>query len=956
MSHKQRPTLIMVDGHALAYRQFYALPVETFSTRDGEPTNATYGFARTILDILDKDRPEYLLVTFDRGMSGRDELFPDYKGTREKMPDELRTQMVRIHELVEAFNIPILEVDGFEADDLLGTLASQAEDQDLDVLIITGDRDLLQLVSAHTTVRLPPGRWNKSNQDFDPAAFREKYDLEPAQLVDLKAIMGDSSDNIPGVKGIGEKGATLLLQTYQTLEGIYHNLESLPKGQRSKLEANRETAFLSQKLARIQRDAPVSLALDACVAHDFDRQDVASLFQALEFRSLFRRLTQEEEPTAAAEADGPQQLSMFGDEAQTNVKAAAPLATPDGPIVETVKTIIVQDEQALASLAKTLHGASAISFDVETTSTDQMRAKLVGIALAVQADTGYYIPVGHTPPPGEGQDALLDEAALQQLPLETVLETIRGPLTDPDIPKYAHNGKYDLVVLRRYGLAVTPIRFDTMIAEWLSNPNTRNKGLKNLAFVRLGIEMTPIEDLIGSGRGQITIDRVPVERAAPYAAADAGITFQLVGELAPELEEKRVKKLYDELEMPLIPILADMEMAGVLLDTDFLAEMSAELADRLGTLEQDIYDLSGGYGPFNINSPKQLNDVLFGKLQLPTEGIKKTTHGFSTAADVLENLRDKHEIVAHILEHRELTKLKGTYVDALPELVNPATGRLHTSFNQTGTVTGRISSDNPNLQNIPIRTELGRRIRKAFLAPKGHVLLAVDYSQVELRVLAHVSQDPTLLDAFRQGLDIHRTTAATVNDIPFDEVTYDQRRFAKSVNFGLLYGMGAFRLARDSDLTLAQAETFIANYFRQFPRVRDYLDDTKLRAADQGYLETLLGRRRYFPELQQSGSGRSLIRQRAERQAINMPIQGTAADIMKLAMINLHQKLQASSLQVRSLLQVHDELVLEVAEDAVHEAGALVRETMEQAFSLNAPLKADAQYGHNWLEMEPLAG
>ena len=957
MTDTSRPILIMIDGHALAYRQFFALPIESFSTREGEPTNATYGFARTLLDVLEKDRPRYLLVAFDQGMSGRDQLYSAYKGTRDKMPDELRLQMQRIHQLVEAFNIPILEVQGYEADDLLGTLARQAEAAGLDVLIITGDRDLLQLVTDHTHVRLPPGRWSKSDQTYDPEAFRQQYRLEPWQLIDLKALVGDSSDNIPGVKGIGEKGATSLLQTYGTLEGIYEHLDSLPKGQGSKLATEREMAFLSQQLARIRCDAPVSLDLDACLAHDYDRDRVAELFRELEFRTLIRRLPSADEEAATADAGQPTQLRLFGGDDRP-VPPPTPSAAPSGPIAEVVRTITVQDEAALQSLVQALSRAEAIAFDVETTSTDQMRAERVGIALAVAPDEGYYIPVGHTPRPAEGQEALLDEMAIRQLPLETVINALKAPLTDPNIPKYAHNGKYDLIVLRRYGLDVTPIRFDTMIAEWLSDPASRNKGLKNLAFVRLGIEMTPIEDLIGSGRNQITIDRVPIERVAPYAAADAAVTFHLVGVLRPELETKRLLKLYDDLEMPLIPVLADMEMAGVLLDTGFLRQMSDELAAQLAAIESEIYALSGGYGSFNINSPKQLNDVLFGKLQLPAAGIRKTTHGFSTSADVLEDLRGEHPIVDHILEHRELTKLKGTYVDALPALVHPQTGRLHTSFNQTGTVTGRLSSDNPNLQNIPIRTEQGRQIRKAFVAPEGYALLSVDYSQVELRVLAHFSQDPTLLEAFRQGQDIHQTTAAAVYGIPLDQVTYEQRRFAKSVNFGLLYGMGAFRLARDSELTLSQAEQFIDTYFRQFPRVRDYLEETKRRAAQQGYLETLLGRRRYFPELRQDGKGRTsaVARQRAERQAINMPIQGTAADIMKLAMIHVHRRLREAGYRARILLQVHDELVLEVAEEDLPATAALVRETMEQAFTLDAPLKAEAQSGRNWLDMAPVAG
>ncbi len=948
MNAQKRPVLIMIDGHALAYRQFFALPLGSFTTPDGEPTNATFGFARTLLDVLEKDDPDYLLVTFDRGLSGRDELYGDYKGTRDKMPDELRVQMERIRELVDAFNIPIMELEGYEADDILGTLARQAEEAGLDVLIVTGDRDLLQLVTEHVQVQLPGGGRNKGDEPYDLTAFAEKYEqLTPPQLVELKGLMGDSSDNIPGVKGIGEKGGIKLLQAYGTLEGIYANLDSISKGQRSKLEDGRDLAFLSRELARIREDIPVTLDLEKCVAQDYDREQVSELFRQLQFRALAGRLSAS---AGAAPAGGATQLSMFGDEAPAG-------DTPPPPDV--VDTVIVRDRAGLEALVTTLRGASAVSFDTETTSTDQMAARLVGIALAVEGEAGYYIPVGHVSPAGEGQAALLDDAGdLTQLSLEAVLEALRGPLTDAKLPKYGHNAKYDLVVLRRSGLDVTPITFDTMIAEWLSIPDSRNKGLKNLAWVRLGVQMTEITELLGSGKSEITMDRVSIERAAPYAAADAALTHRLAGMLRDELAEKKVLDLYADLEMPLIPILADMEMAGITLDKAYLAEMSQTLAARLEELETEIHANSGGYGPFNINSPKQLNDVLFGKLQLPAEGIRKTTHGFSTSADVLEDLRDKHPIIALILEHRELTKLKGTYVDALPLLVNPATGRVHTSFNQTGTVTGRISSDNPNLQNIPVRTEMGRQIRKAFIAPEGRVLLAVDYSQVELRVLAHISQDPTLLDAFRQGQDIHRTTAAAVHGIPFEKVTYDQRRFAKSVNFGLLYGMGAFRLARDSDLTLAQAEDFIKAYFERFPRVRAYLDETKVLAAEQGYLETLMGRRRYFPELQHSGSTRTgaLARQRAERQAINMPIQGTAADIMKLAMIQVHDRLRAAGHDAQMLLQVHDELVLEVAKAELEPVAALVASTMEAAFTLDAPLQADARWGHNWLEMKPLAG
>ncbi len=940
MVSSPRPLLVMIDGHALAYRQYFALPVDSFSTTRGEPTNAIYGFARALLDILEKDHPAYLLVTFDKGLSGRDALFSDYKGTRDKMPDDLRQQMQGIRELVQAFNIPILEREGYEADDVLGTLADQADAQGVRTLIVTGDRDLLQLISDHVQVRLPPGRWSKGDETYDIEAFRARYDgLEPAQLVELKALMGDSSDNIPGVKGIGEKGATDLIKTYATIKGVYTHLDALPKGQRQKLEAGRDSAFLSRTLAQIRRDAPVRLDLPACTAHDYDRSRVMEIFRRFEFRSLINRLGS----SGGAAAAGPTtQLSLFeADDAAASARS------------DSCRTVLVQDEAALAALVKRLNAATQIAFDTETTGTDPMQAVLVGIALAADAEEGYYIPVGHLPTAGENQDALLPEAAVRQLPLDTVIAALRPALTNPAIPKCGHNAKYDLIMLRRYGIDVSPLRFDTMIAEWLIDPDSRNKGLKNLAWVRLGVQMTPITDLIGTGKKQITIDQVPIEQVGPYAAADAVMTFRLADLLHRELADKGLLSLYDDLEIPLIPVLAGMDMAGIQLDTAFLKEMGARLARQLHELEQQIYDVAGGYGPFNINSPRQLNDVLFGKLQLPTEGLKRTEHGFSTAADALEEMRGRHPIIELILRHREITKLKGTYVDALPALVNPYTGRLHTSFNQTGTVTGRMSSDNPNLQNIPVRTEMGREIRRAFVAPPGHFLLSVDYSQVELRVLAHISQDPTLLEAFREGQDIHRRTAAAVYGIPFEQVTSDQRRFAKSVNFGLMYGMGAFRLARDSDLTLAQAEAFIKAYFEQFPRVRQYLEETKLQAAEDGYLETLLGRRRYFPELQDRRSS-AIIRQRIERQAINMPIQGTAADILKLAMIHLDAKLRETQLRARLLLQVHDELVLEVARDDLKPVARLVVDTMEGAFRLDAPLKADAQYGINWLDMEDI--
>ncbi len=920
-----RPTLILIDGHALAYRMFFALSAEAFSVgKTGEPTNATYGFTRALLDIITSaDPPDYIAVSFDTGKTFRDELFEEYKATREKMPGELRTQIERIHEVIEAFNIPILEVEGFEADDVLGTVAQQAVAQGVDVLIVTGDRDLLQLAEEHITVQLP-GRRLGDVQLYDAAAVQEKYDLTPRQLIDLKAMMGDTSDNIPGVPGVGEKTATKLLQEYDTLESIYENLDSITVTRaRNALAEHRESAFLSQKLGRIVTDAPVALDLEACRTHDYDRDRVSAIFRELEFRSLVGRLPREG-------GESGQQLPLFA-----GMEASAP---PSGDSVTTAH--LVDSEEALDALVRELESAAAIAFDVETTSTDQMQAELVGISLAIKPGEGYYIPVGHRTP-----DA-------RQLPLKRVIERLRPPLTNPAIPKIGHNIKYDAIVLAQHGLEVTPLSFDTMIAEWLCAPGAArgSLGLKSMAFLRLDIEMMPIEDLIGKGAKQITMDYVPINQVTPYAAADADMTLRLVEPLEADMTSHGVQGLFQEVEMPLVPVLAAMERAGVLVDVGFLGEMSVELGKRLGEVEAEIYEWVG-YA-FNINSTQQLSDALFGKLVLPTQGLHKTKSGhYSTAAGVLEELTDVHPVIPLILQHRELDKLKSTYLDALPKLVNPATGRIHTSYNQTGTVTGRLSSSDPNLQNIPIRTELGRRVREAFIAAPGNVLLGADYSQVELRILAHVSEDPGLIKAFEEDQDIHASTAAAVYGVPIDQVTREQRGFAKSVNFGLMYGMGAFRLAHDSGLTLAEAENFIKSYFQQFPRVKGYLEATRRQAIEQGYVETLMHRRRYFPIFQREKVSPQ-HRAAAEREAINMPIQGSAADIIKVAMINLHHDLTARGLHGQMTLQVHDELVLEVPEDEIDETADLVKTVMMGAYPLIVPLKADVAVGAHWGEMK----
>lgn len=924
------PVLYLIDGHALAYRMYFAYARANMTTSKGEPTGAVRGFCQKLLNIYENHQPKYLAVTFDNGLSGREEYFPDYKATRDKMPEELAVQFERIFQLVDAFNIPRLVMDNMEADDILGTIARQASEQGVDVHIATGDKDILQLLDDNVRVQLP--KRGDDDEVYDMAAFRERFDLEPSQLVDLKALMGDSSDNIPGVKGVGEKTATKLLKEYDTLDGIYEHIDEISKRVKTKLVEEKETAYISQKLATIMRDLPIELDLKSCEARDFEFQPVDDILAELEIQSLRDQLAR-----------------------------VYKLLNPDEEIPsneahEQIETIIVQDVAKLEDLVGTLNSASLIAFDTETTSIDQMTAELVGISLAVNDEVGYYIPVGHTANGANGQKDMFAEPLGDQLPLETVINALREPLENPKISKVAHNAIYDVIVLQRYGINVAPVTFDTMIAEWVRDPISKFLGLKALVKQRFNVDMTEIVELLGKGKNQKTMAEVDIDAAAPYAAADAAMTYRLVEPLRDDLQQNGLYKLFTEMEIPIVPVVASMQYKGVTLDVAFLNEMSQRLNKQLGDLEQEIYANSGGYGEFNINSPKQLNEVLFDKLQLPVQGLSKTTHGYSTNATTLEALQSEHPIINMIIEYRELSKLKSTYVDALPELVNPKTGRLHTSYNQTGAATGRFSSSNPNLQNIPIRTELGREVRRAFVAPEGYVLLAVDYSQIELRVMAHISEDATLIDAFQRGLDIHTATAATVSGIEPEEVSYNQRSFAKRVNFGLMYGMGAFRLARDSELTLAEAEDFITTYFERMPGVERYIDETKAFVHDNGYTETLYGRRREYPAIKGGQNRRSMAAE--ERAAINMPIQGTAADILKQSMLNLYDRLNESDYDARMILQVHDELVLEVKEDELEAVTALVVETMESAFPdgkpLSVPLKANASYGHNWRDMEDL--
>ncbi len=928
------PIIYLLDGHALAYRAYFALTrgsSSAFTTHAGEPTAGVFGFTSILLHLLEQDRPDYLAVTFDTGKTFRDKLFPAYKGTRAKMPEDLRPQMERIRQIVDAFNIPRLEMEGYEADDLLGSLSRRLAAEGYGVKIITGDRDLLQLVDERTLVNLP-GKSLADARDFFPKDVVEMLGVYPKQVVDYKALVGDKSDNIPGVAGIGEKTAASLLSDYETLDGVFSHLDQLSENTRKKLEANRENAYLSQKLATIVTDLDISLDLEMARTDVFEPAKVEALFRELEFRALMGRLTALYTVFGKTTSKKQAQLSLFTDE----VPGTTPVHEHAGQIIFHV----VNDEKSLRDLSARLGAAKLISFDTETTSTDQMRADLVGISVAVDADEGWYIPVGHQVDPG------------QQLPVNEVMEALRGPFTDPQIQKVGHNINYDFIMLARNGVRPAPCTFDTMIAEWLTNPISHNLGLKNLAWVRLDFRMTEITELIGTGRKQITMDLVPIEKAAPYAAMDAIAVVRLLPGLQAELKTNSVLKLFDEIEMPLVPVIADMEMAGIALDINFLKKMSDELRTRLDELENQVYDHVGER--FNINSTQQLSDALFNRLKLiPPDRTKRTEAGnYSTSAEVLESLQGKHPVVDLLLEYRELSKLKSTYLDALPTQVNPATGRVHTSYNQTGSVTGRIASSDPNLQNIPIRTELGRQVRQAFIADPGDTLLSVDYSQVELRIAAHMSDDQAMLAAFRAGQDIHTATAAAILGKTLDQVTKTERRNAKAINFGLLYGMSPYGLTRTSDLTLAEAEDFVEAYFKQFPGVKNYLDNMRQLAAKQGYVETLLGRRRYFPGLKSGGN--PATRAREEREAINAPIQGTAADIMKIAMLHVANALKENELSGRMLLQVHDELVLECPQKELKKTAEVVRSMMENAYNLVIPLKTEARHGFDWGDLSVL--
>lgn len=934
--------LLLIDGHSQAYRAYFGMKTP-LSTRAGEPTGAVYGFARKLLATLRELQPEYVAVAFDTGDTWRHAEFPAYKATRDAMPDDMRTQMIRIEALLRAFNIPIITYPNFEADDILGTLARKAQAAGFDVLVMTGDRDMFQLVDDHIKILYTSGGPNPVTTVYGRAEVQARYGLTPQQFIDFKALTGDASDNIPGVPGIGEKTAIKLLQQFDSIDGIYQHLDAIngPKTRQALLDAQTQVMH-NRRLVTISTDLDLTFDPAQCATRDYDPEAVIALFDELEFRSLIKELpassrTTPTPPPQDATEDG--QMALFAAPATPAAPAVQPIPAPTADR----RVLVVNDPARLAELIAALHSAERIAFDVETTATDAMQAALVGLGLAWAPGQTAYIPVTHA----EGV----------QLEWPSVCAALQPIFNDAARTFVAHNAKYDLTVLRRHGLDITGVIDDTLLMAWLLDPASRALGLKALADAELGWKMTELTELIGSGRKQITIDQVAIDLAAAYCGADVDATIQLYQTFRPRLYESSLQTLYETIERPLLPVLTDMEMAGVLLDTDFLVQMSVEFTKRLHELEQRLFEVVGH--EFNLRSTQQLSQVLFEELGFPTRGLKKTASGhYSTAVDTLETLAaygnelstSQQRVIAIILEQRQLEKLRSTYIDALPALVNPQTGRLHTSFSQTGAVTGRLSSSNPNLQNIPIRTDIGREIRRAIVAPPGWQLISADYSQVELRVLAHMADEAALIEAFRADQDIHAVTASKLFGVPIEEVTRIQRSLGKTINFATIYGVSEFGLSSRTELTREQARQFLEQYFQSYPRIRGFLDRTLEQARTTGYVQTLLGRKRFFPELL---SGRLPFNQRAavERAAINAPIQGTAADIMKIAMIRLHARLRAGAYRTRLLLQVHDELVLETPPEEQDAVVALVRDTMSHAYDLVAPLKVDVEVGPNWRDL-----
>jgi DNA polymerase-1 len=909
MDNRQK-LLLLVDGNALVHRAFHALPPLTV-TRTGETVGAVYGFAMMLIKAINELKPTHYAIAFDRkAPTFRHNLYNRYKANRPAMPDELANQFGRVREVVEAFRIPIFELDGYEADDILGTLSSQASQEGMETVIVTGDADIMQLVSRNVKTFYPrPGGSFSEAVLYDEEAVKQRYGVSPSQIADLKALKGDPSDNIPGVAGVGEKTALKLIDQFGSVEQMLVHLDGVePAKLRDKLKENIEIIEQSKELATIVKEAPVKLDFDKCCQLTrYDRNRVADLFRELGFNSLLSKLP------------------------ETELEKPLLPDTRKEIRIDEVSYRTIMSAEDLNDLEGRLAKTESLAISTEGSSLSPISARIVGIALSPAGGEAYYVPVA--------QDG---SSAGEQLSWETVARCLGPLLEDDSVDKLIHNSKYDLVLLGENGIHLTNLTFDTMLAAYLLGD--KSLSLKDIVFNRMGVEILPASSLVGTGSKQIPLFQVDIEQVSHYACANADMAGRLAKLLRKELSrENGLGELFDKVELPLVPVLAHIERCGVMLDTALLKEMSVRLGDQLKEIERKIHALAGQ--EFNINSPAQLGVVLFEKLHLPG---RKVRGKYSTEASVLEELRG-FDIVNDILEYRQLIKLKSTYIDALPCLVDARTGRVHTSFNQTRTTTGRLSSSEPNLQNIPVRGELGREIRKAFISAPGSVLVAGDYSQIDLRVLAHLSQDENLLSAFREDKDIHAATASQLFGVDIAHVTTDMRRLAKTVNFGVIYGMSEFGLEQATDLSRQEAAQFINAYFAKYPGVKRYLDDTREKARRTGYVETILGHRRYVPEVL---SPNRIVREAAERMAINMPVQGTSSDIIKVAMINLYREMLERNLKSRMLLQVHDELIFEVPHDEIEEMTHLVRERMSAAIPLSIPVKVDIKSGTNWGAME----
>ncbi len=908
------PRLFLIDAYALIYRSFFAFINRPLTNSRGENTSAPWGFINFLLTIREEYSPDYLAVVFDAGLSHREKEYPDYKATREKMPDELRASLPRIRALVEAFHDDVVELEGYEADDVIGTLALKARAAGIEAVIVSGDKDFYQLVGPGVRL-LNPGRGGPTGvaaEWIDESNASERLGVTPDQVVDFLALVGDASDNIPGAPGVGGGWARRLLTEIGNLEELLEHPERIPwKSKRESLSENAEQVLLSKRLVTIKTDLPVDLDLDRLRVQPPDAARLRELCGELEFHSLIDRFPSKE---SAAQSPGDR-----GDDYR-----------------------VIENVSQLRDIVKAARAAGRIALETVTTSVSPLLGELVGVSICWKEGVGTYFPLGHESP----QTSLLEGEAIAARNLPSLDDPSMAPLvqllTDKEVAKVGNDLKYDMLVFRRVGLELGGIQFDTMVASYVLDPGRRQHTLEVLATDFLGRSVGAYADLTGKGKKQIPISQVEPEAVCPIAGEASDLALQLWAKFQPALVEQETDRLFHTLEMPLLPVLAEMQRAGIRIDSHFFGEMSRRLARELRLIREEIFKEAGG--EFNVNSNPQLREILFEDLELPV--VKRTKTGPSTDASALEELAAQgHTLPRHLLEYRQLEKLRSTYVDALPKLVNPVTGRIHASFNQTVAATGRLSSSDPNLQNIPIRTEIGREIRKGFIPEEGQLFLAADYSQIELRILAHFSGDPAFVSAFREGIDVHRQTASVIFGVPVDLVSDDQRARAKTINFATLYGQGEFSLGRQLGISREEAGEFIRDYFERFAGVRAFLDRQIEMAREEAYVETLSGRRRYIPELESRNWN---VRQFGERVAQNTPIQGSAADLIKVAMIRIHDELQTQRLSARLLLQVHDELVFEVRADHLEPLRAMVVQHMEHAMELEVPLKVDVGTGDSW--------